>query len=192
MRNLRPALKLVEPDESGAGEPSPTPAPTALPTVDSLFRAYSGYVASVALRLMGRDDDVDDVVQEVFVVSIKGVDRLRDSAAIKGWLATVAVRVARRKLRVRKLWSMVGLDEPGAGVAECVAPGASPEDRAMLSRVYAALEDLPVDERIAWTLRHVEGEQLEAVAKLSGCSLATAKRRIAAAHEKLERLVSDD
>ncbi len=190
MSPARPALKLVEPEQpAGSGaEPVPTP----LPSLDVLFRSYSGYVAQVALRLLGRDDDVDDVVQEVFVVSLKGVDRLRDAAAIKGWLATVAVRVARRKLRLRRLWGLVGLDEPGAGVADCVAPGASPEDRTVLARVYAALDDLPVDERIAWTLRHVEGERLEAVARLCGCSLATAKRRIAVAHEKLERLVSDD
>jgi RNA polymerase sigma-70 factor (ECF subfamily) len=175
-------LKLVAP-----GEAAP-----ALLTADAIFRAYSGYVAAVALRLLGRDEDVDDVVQEVFVVSLKGLDKLRDAAAIKGWLATVAVRVSRRKLRYRKLWAAIGLDEPGSGVQNFVAPGASPEDRAMLSRIYAALEELPVDERIAWTLRHVEGEQLEDVARLSGCSLATAKRRIAAAHEKLEGLVSDD
>lgn len=189
VRSLRPALKLVEPGPEGQGA-APVPAP--LPTVDALFRAYSGYVAQVALRLVGRDEDVDDVVQEVFVVSLKGLDRLRDAAAIKGWLATVAVRVARRRLRLRKLWSAIGLDDAGGGVADAIAPGAGPEDRAVLSRVYAALEELPVDERIAWTLRHVEGEQLEAVAKLCGCSLATAKRRISAAHEKLERLVSDD
>ena len=182
MKALRPALKLVEPGD----------APPALLTPDAIFRAYSGYVAAVALRLLGRDEDVDDVVQEVFIVSLKGLDQLRDAAAIKGWLATVAVRVARRKLRFRKIWAAVGLDEPGTGVQQFVAPGANAEDRAMLSRVYAVLEELPVDERIAWTLRHVEGEQLEDVARLCGCSLATAKRRIAAAHEKVERLVSDD
>jgi RNA polymerase sigma-70 factor (ECF subfamily) len=35
--------------------------------------------------------------------------------------------------------------------------------------------------RIAWTLRMVEGLELAEVASACGCSLATAKRRIAAA-----------
>jgi RNA polymerase sigma-70 factor (ECF subfamily) len=40
---------------------------------------------------------------------------------------------------------------------------------------------------VAWTLRHVEGESLEEVAVLCDCSLATAKRRIASAHEKIKQ-----
>jgi len=178
-------LKLV-----GPGDEAAPPAP--VPTADALFRAYSGYVAQVAARLVGRDGDVDDLVQEVFMVALRGVEQLRDAAAIKGWLATVTVRAARRKLRVRKMWAFVGLDDRSEGVAEFISPGASPEEKAMLSRVYASLEELKVEERIAWTLRHVEGEQLEDVARLCGCSLATAKRRIAAAHEQIERLLSDD
>ena len=65
------------------------------------------------------------------------------------------------------------------------------ESRALLARVYRALDDVPVKERIAWTLRHVEGESLDRVAALCGCSLATAKRRIAAAHGKLKKVVGD-
>jgi RNA polymerase sigma-70 factor (ECF subfamily) len=54
-----------------------------------------------------------------------------------------------------------------------------------LAKVYAVLDALPSDERVAWSLRHVEGERLERVAELCGCSLATAKRRIAAAHQRI-------
>jgi RNA polymerase sigma-70 factor (ECF subfamily) len=54
------------------------------------------------------------------------------------------------------------------------------------------LDELPAAERLAWTLRHVEGERLEQVARQCGCSLATAKRRIAAAQDAIEQAVSDD
>ena len=39
---------------------------------------------------------------------------------------------------------------------------------------------------IAWTLRAVEGHELEMVAQLTQCSLATAKRRIARAQQWLD------
>ncbi len=55
---------------------------------------------------------------------------------------------------------------------------ASPEARAQLAQIYALLRTLPPDDRIAWTLRYVENHRLEAVAELTECSLATAKRRI--------------
>jgi RNA polymerase sigma-70 factor (ECF subfamily) len=64
---------------------------------------------------------------------------------------------------------------------------ASPEARAQLAQVYALLQTIPADERIAWTLRHVERHQLGAVAKLTNCSLATAKRRIVRAQRFLEQ-----
>jgi RNA polymerase sigma-70 factor (ECF subfamily) len=46
---------------------------------------------------------------------------------------------------------------------------------------------MPSDERIAWTLRYVERHQLEGVAELAGCSLATAKRRI----QRAQRFLAD-
>jgi RNA polymerase sigma-70 factor (ECF subfamily) len=157
--------------------------------VEGYFRAYSGYVAAIALRLLGRREDVDDVVQEVFLAAIRGVERLRDPAAVKAWLATVTTRVVARKLRMRRFGSFLGLDD----AARCaqLAIGANQEQTAAVNRIYRVLDELPVKNRIAWTLRNVEGEQLDAVAMLCGCSLATAKRRIAAAHEHIVKAVGD-
>jgi RNA polymerase sigma-70 factor (ECF subfamily) len=158
--------------------------------LETLFRRYSSYVAAVAHRLLGRDDDVDDTVQEVFLAAVRGVSQVRDPAAVKGWLARVTVRAARQRLRKRSLRRLIGLDEPA--VYERVADtGASAEERALLARVYRVLEGMPANQRIAWALRHVEGEPLENVASLSGCSLATAKRRIAAASQVIEEAFAD-
>ena len=56
----------------------------------------------------------------------------------------------------------------------------------MLQGLYAALANLPLEERLAWTFRHVEGASLEEVAAGCDCSLATAKRRIVKASRTLE------
>ena len=65
----------------------------------------------------------------------------------------------------------------------------SPERRALLARVYQVLDKIAVEQRLAWTLRYVEGEKLERVAEQCGCSLATAKRRIASAQRVVARHV---
>ena len=52
-----------------------------------------------------------------------------------------------------------------------------------------ALDRLGVAERVAWTLRYVEGEPLGTVAELCECSLATAKRRIRAAQDHLREVI---
>lgn len=153
---------------------------------EDVYRDYSGYVAALAYRILGRDAEVEDVVQDVFLAAVSGLHRLRDPGALKGWLASATVNVASRRLRRRKLLSVFGLDTPSD--EEVSAPGANPEEKALLSQVYFALDELPVNDRIAWVLRHVEGESLERVAELCGCSLATAKRRITAAQEEIERV----
>ncbi len=184
MQRARVALEVVPPH---------APALEAVVALDfdSVFRRYAPYVAAVAHRLLGRDAEVDDTVQEVFLAAVRGLSSVRDPAAIKAWLARIAVRSARRRLQLRRVRTFLGMDDLTA--YESVADEqASPEQRVLVQRVYRVLDSLPADQRIAWTLRHIEGEQLEAVAELCSCSLATAKRRIAAAARSLEEAFSDE
>jgi RNA polymerase sigma-70 factor (ECF subfamily) len=156
--------------------------------MQGLYAFHSGYVAGLAFKLLGRSHEVDDLVQDVFLAALTGLGALREPRAVRGWLATLTVRLAGRKLRRRKVAAFFSFDD-GQG-HEVQAPGATAEQRTLLHQVYAQLHRLPVDQRIAWTLHHVEGETLEAVATLCRCSLATAKRRIAAAHQHLEEALS--
>ena len=156
---------------------------------EALYRRYSPYVAKIGHRLLGRDGEVDDLVQDVFLAAHRGLRNLRKPEAVKGWLATVAVRFARRRLRSRKVRAALSLDaSPDYG--DVVGPSASPEQRAQVARVYRVLDRIPVNQRIAWSLRYVEGETLERVAELCECSLATAKRRIKAAQDIIKMEVS--
>ena len=59
-------------------------------------------------------------------------------------------------------------------------------------RFYAALERLGANERIAFTLRVVDGCPLQEVAAMCGCSLAAAKRRIASATARLQATAAGD
>jgi RNA polymerase sigma-70 factor (ECF subfamily) len=155
---------------------------------EALFRRYTPYVAKIGHRLLGRDDEVDDLVQDVFLAAHQGLNRLREPEAVRGWLATVAVRVARRRLRSRKVRALLHLDD-SPDYREVADESASPEVRADLAVIYGVLDALPVNQRLAWSLRYVNGEKLENVAELCGCSLATAKRRIKAAHDVIQGVV---
>lgn len=178
----RPALRLV-----GAG------APADLPDVDprdfdGVFRRYSPYVARVALRLMGHDSEVDDLVQDVFLEAHRGLQSLRDGSALRAWLARICVRKATRRLRRRRLLSLLSLEV----VAEHDLPfdeSASAEQRAEVAKLYRALDRLPAEERVAWLLRFVEGESLDDMVTLCGCSKSTVQRRLRSAQALLAREV---
>lgn len=157
--------------------------------IDELFRELAPYVAAVGLRLLGRRDEVDDLVQDVFLDAHRAREKLRVRHEAKRWLTVVAVRRARRRLRVRRLRGWLQLDDHDPR-SDPPAPGATPEDAAFAAQMYQVLDRLPVEQRLAWTLRHVQGEELKTVAELLGCSLATVKRRITAAHDAMTREVT--
>jgi RNA polymerase sigma-70 factor (ECF subfamily) len=159
--------------------------------VDDVYRKYCRYVGAVLLRVCGRRDELEDLIQEVFAEAASGLGSLRQPDAVRGWLATVAVRVARRRLRRRRFYRFIGL-APAFEDEEVVDPAASPYDRALLRSVYRALDEIAVEDRLAFVLHHVEGETLDWVAATCGCSLTTAKRRVFRARAELMRRLSDD
>jgi RNA polymerase sigma-70 factor (ECF subfamily) len=148
-----------------------------------LYRKYAGRVLALTTRLLGVRADAEDATQDAFVLALENIDRLRDPAAMQPWLMQIAVSQVRRRFRRRRLLGALGLygSADDATLESLASPAASPEVRADLASLDRVLAALPSEQRLAWMLRYVEGEELEAVARLSGCSLATVKRRIAAA-----------
>jgi DNA-directed RNA polymerase specialized sigma24 family protein len=102
------------------------PAAEARPKLDEIYRWYCRYVAAVILRLDGRPSELDDLVQDVFVEAAAGIARLREPGAIKGWLATIAVRTVRRRLRMRRAWRFLGLERDAGEVVLVIAVCGSP------------------------------------------------------------------
>jgi len=182
---LRPQLRVVRGGEAAPGDDA-TMLPGPLP-LDEAYRRYAPYVAAVAIRVLGRDDELDDVVQDVFLDAARGIRGLREPGAIKGWLAKITVRVAVRRLRRRRLLRALHLDREPLDHEEPACADASPEQRVLVGRVYAALDRLSAELRVAWVLRHVQGESLEAAAALCGCSLSTYQRRLRKAAARLDR-----
>ena len=193
-------LRIVPPPEVEAAsdsEPSSqrpsgvAPAPgsehaVTEPGLDALYTRYAPYVAAIATRILGRQAEVEDVVQEVFSLAVGGLRRREDHREIKSWLATVTVRRAVQQLRLRVFWSAFDLaDEPSYD--SLADPSSDPQERELIAEVYRALDRMPPRQRVPWVLRHVEGQSLEEVARLCECSLATIKRRIGTAHDLIRK-----
>ena len=147
---------------------------------ETLYRRHAEFAFNLAARIQGSATDVEDVVHDAFLKAQERLEDLRDSAAFRPWLGSIVVRLVRTRLRRRKLLGALGLTAPDPVEIDSVAAvDADPEARALLAQVYALLQTLAADDRIAWTLRYVERHRLETVAVMMDCSLATAKRRIA-------------
>ena len=151
----------------------------------ALYDRHADHVHRVLYRTLGFDRDLADLHHDVFVRALGSIDRLEDPGALKGWLTMIAVHVARSSIarRKRRSWLWFLHDE---ALPEVDAGAASSEVLDALRATYAVLERLPVDERIAFALRFVDGMELTEVAAACGTSLATIKRRLARAGARFE------
>jgi RNA polymerase sigma-70 factor (ECF subfamily) len=156
------------------------------PTAVSAFLKNVQHAHAVAFRILGRAADVDDVLQDLFITAQRDLKDLSNDLAVRRWFTVATVRLSQRAARRARLRAFFALDEPG--VTEVAAPGASPQVRSEVMTLFTVLDKLPVNARVAWTLRHLEGLSLSEVADVCGCSLATAKRRIAQAHDIIEEV----
>lgn len=153
---------------------------------ETLYRRYSPYAMALGVRVQGSPTDIEDIVHDAFLRVHDRIDSLREGASFRPWLASVVVSLVRTRLRRRRMLSLLGLSSADPiDLDALVSPQAGPEVRAQLAEVYRILREVPVDQGICWTLRYVEGRKLEEVAEVAGCSLATAKRRIAAVQQQM-------
>jgi RNA polymerase sigma-70 factor (ECF subfamily) len=155
---------------------------------EALFRRYARMVFGLAYRLVGRDEEIDDIVQECFVQALAHLGRLSEPQAFGAWLTAVVVRTTHKVLRRRALATRIGLRsrrEP-VDVDSLVARGAPADVVAELRAVYGIIEKLPTRARMALILRRVEGMSQEEVAAAMGVSVSTAKRSIVEAELFLE------
>jgi RNA polymerase sigma-70 factor (ECF subfamily) len=155
---------------------------------EQLYRRHAPFALNLAARIAGSTHDIEDVVHDAFLRAFAELDTLRSPEAFRFWLGSIVVRGMRTRLRRGRFLRLFGLGRTNDPIdLESIASDeAPPAARAELAQIYALLQTIEPDDRIAWTLRFVEGRELGEAADLAGCSLATIKRRIGRAQKFLE------
>ncbi len=191
-----PAERPASVSELGAPEPSDVELVERAQRGDSwaeeaLFRRHVGRVAQVAQRLLGRTAEAEDVIQDSFVIALEQLPKLREGSAFRAWLLRIVVHQAHRRYRKRRMLTRLGFvsGDDAEALAGQAREDTDPELKAELRKLDRVLSELAARERFAWVLRYVEGYQLEEVAHACECSLATVKRWIARADERVRKHV---
>lgn len=152
-----------------------------------LHDRFAPEVNGLVWRLLGADQEHDDLVHQIFCRLIVNAHRVREAEKLAGWVRSVTVNTVYSELRkrgVRRLFVAAQSRKP----EEFEDAAATLESRDLLARVYTVLDGMPAADRMAFSLRYIEGKQLSEVATLCGCSLATVKRRVARAEGELADL----
>jgi len=146
---------------------------------EELFRAHAPFVATFLHRLGTPRADVDDLVQEVFLVVHRKGGYVAGAGQPRTWLAAITLRIARSGHRTRYRRRE---DQDPSALNAMVATGKSPEQAAdiqnSLERVLHALRKLDLDHRAAFVLYEIEGETCEAIAEAFGVPIGTVYSRL--------------
>lgn len=160
--------------------------------VAQLFDLYGSHVERVLIRTIGRDAEMEDMVQDVFLGAYRsGPNYQGDDTQLKAWISRIAVFTARGYLRKRKRrWWLRSADP--SEMPELNSKEPSPHTAEVLRRTYAALDLMDADLRIPFALRELESMELAEIAQACECSVSTIKRRLARARKTFDRLAKKD
>jgi RNA polymerase sigma-70 factor (ECF subfamily) len=156
---------------------------------EHLYRAFERPVFTLALRLTGRREEAQDVLQETMIKLFDKVAEFRGDAPFWGWLRQIAVNEALMQLRRRgRFGTEDALDESHLSDAEQMLPPRA-ADAALLAQAMARL---PGATRSVLWLYHAEGYTHEEIARAMGKSLSFSKSQLARGTRKLRSLLDID
>jgi len=152
----------------------------------AFFDLHAGLVQRVLARMLGADAELEDLLHDVFVEAFGSLHGLRNPLALRSWLVGVAAHTARRCIRRRRRsrWLVFFA---ASELPERAAP-ASEDAYGELRTIHALLARLGVEEQLVFSLRWLEGMQVDEVASACALSVSTTKRRLAAAERRFRAM----
>jgi RNA polymerase sigma factor (sigma-70 family) len=156
---------------------------------EQLYRWFERPVFTLALRLTGRREEAQDVLQDTMLKLFDKVAEFRGDSPFWGWLRQIAVNEALMALRRRGRLSAEGEFDETDFVDQAVMLPPRAADAAILGK---ALEQLPDATRSVLWLYHAEGYTHEEIAGAMGKSLSFSKSQLSRGTRKLRALLHLD
>jgi RNA polymerase sigma factor (sigma-70 family) len=159
---------------------------------DELYKAHSGRVYALCLRLTADGAKARELTQDVFVRAWEALPEFRGESNITTWLHRIAVNamlMQRRSERRRN--ARVSLADDDDDDASAAAEGATPPmDVASAIDLERAVAALPAGVRRAFVLHDVEGYSHEEIAHMTGLAAGTLRAQLHRARQLLIRTLS--
>jgi len=170
-----------------------------LEALEALYRAFETPVYNLALRVLRRPEDAEDVLQETFLEVVRSIKQYRGEGHLWGWIRQIATSKALMRIRhdrVRETEEFHEESAAGAGEAAGVgvmagsggmSPGAVPA-QIDLERAFEQLSE--TSRAVVW-LHDVEGYTHEEIAEQMGKTVSFSKSQLARAHVRLRRMLDE-
>lgn len=154
-----------------------------------LFDRYATPVRRMLRKVLGPDQEIDDLLHETFVDAFSQIASLRDPTRVRSWLFAIAIYRARKVLRQRRRSIFDFLDTREELESVEHAQAADPQTR-LIQQTYWVLSRMSEDERIVLILRFLDEHTVPEIAAECSWSEATVKRKIVRAKQMFLKIAT--
>jgi len=171
--------------------------------------AYRGFVDSnsanvynLALKLLGDEQEAEDVLQETFLSAFRAIDRFEGRSKLSTWLYRIAYNASLMHIRRRERMTTFSLDRPfgdedlaeESSARHLVDWSTVPDDQLLTAEARQemdrAVAELPESLRATFVLRDIQGLSGAETAEILGITVQAVKNRLHRARLKLRSRLS--
>jgi len=163
-----------------------------------LVRVYQHKVYNLVYRILGDEQEAEDVAQDVFLAVFRAIDQFRGDAKFSTWLYRIATNHARNCIKYlarRQTRRHETLDENHEGPSQHPLTSHTPSpDRVVMGReleaiIQAAIGQLEEEHRTLIVLRELENLPYTDISTITGLPVGTVKSRLHRARLQLKKTI---
>jgi RNA polymerase sigma factor (sigma-70 family) len=161
-----------------------------------LVHEHKDRVYNVALGILHDEEEAEDVSQEVFIEILGSIRHFKGASRLSTWIYRIAItqslEVLRKRKRRKRFGFMVRLfqgevGKPEADVPDFVHPGVQLENKERAAILFKAIDKLPANQKIAFTLHKLEDLSYNEIATVMNVSLSSVESLIHRARLNLQK-----
>jgi RNA polymerase sigma-70 factor (ECF subfamily) len=161
--------------------------------VEQAYVAHHAAIRAFARRLVGEPATAEDLVHDTFVALPRAIRGFRGEASLRSFLIGVAVNHAKRHIRtaVRRRRATEKLAAQQALMPSTIDATDVLARKQLADRLSAALDELPLEQRVVFVLCEAEQRTSVEVAAIVGAPEGTVRTRLMHAKRKLRERLED-
>lgn len=165
----------------------------------TLVETYQDMVFNTALGIVQSAEDAEDVAQEVFVQVYESVYTFKGESKFSTWLYRIVLTKAmdhlrrkKRKKRFAFIQSLFGADnEVLHDPPDFHHPGISLDNKETAAKLFKAIDQLPANQKIAFTLHKVEGLSYQEISDVMKASVSSVESLMHRAKNNLKTYLEE-
>jgi len=161
-----------------------------------LVEDWQDMVYNTALGIVQDPDDADDITQDVFVQVYQSISSFKGESKLSTWIYRITLSKAldhekkkKRKKRFAFVQSLFGREDEPIHPVEFNHPGVQLEKKESADALFKALQQLPDNQRIAFTLHKLEGQSYQEIAAIMDNTLYAVESLMGRAKSNLRKIL---